>query len=196
LQRYWGLGWILGVCLLVSCQDGTSVPPQSAANHEYFDLAGFIQEQARLLNTQKPAAIKSVQESGEMAETKVIRNLNWTKELESFAEVDLNKPAFHNAYTVSRETQPGGLVTETYRRKPETESAIQLMAVTKSQQNRVMAIRAVQESSNLLISTRKEMQLTCNTKNGVNRVQSFRIKGEQKPLLFDALHYTIVTEVR
>lgn len=172
------------------------MPPRSAAKHEYFDLAGFIQEQAQLLNTQKPAAVKSVQEAGETAETKVVNNLNWTKELESFAEVDLNKPAFRNAYTVSRETQTNGVVTETYRRKPETESAIQLMAVTRSGQNQVMAIQAVQESSNLLISTRKEMQLTCNTKNGVNRVQSFRIKGEQKPLLFDALHYTIVTEIR
>jgi hypothetical protein len=196
LQKHWGLGWILVVYFLGSCQDRTPVPPRSAANSEYFDLTGFIQEQAQLLNTEKAAAVKSVQEAGETAETKVVKNLNWTKELESFAEVDLNKPAFRNAYTVSRETQPSGLVTETYRRKPETESAIQFMAVTKSPQNQVMAIRAMQESSNLLISTRKEMELTCHTKNGVNRVQSFRIKGEQKPLLFDALHYTIFTQIR
>ena len=194
MQKYSVLGWVLSLCLLGSCQDTTAVPP-APTKTEYFDIAGFIQGQVRLLNTEKPAAIKSVQESGETTETKTVNNLNWAKELESFAEIDLNKPAFRNAYTVSRQVQHGA-VTETYLRKPNTESDILLVAVTTNKQNQVLSIRATRESDNMLIFTHKEMQLTCNTKNGINRVQSFRIKGQQKPLIFDTLHYIISTEIR
>jgi len=194
LQKYSVLSWVLGLFLLVSCQDTTPGPPFSTQT-EYFNIAGFIQEQVRLLNAQKPVAVKSVQESGETTETKTVKNLNWAKELESFAEIDLNKPAFRNAYTVTRQAQNGTL-TETYRRKPDTESEIQLVVVTIKDHNQVASIQATRESDNMLISSRKEMRLTCNTKNGVNRVQSFRIEGEQKPLIFSALHYIISTEIR
>jgi len=194
LQKYSVLSWVLGLFLLVSCQDTTPGPPFSTQT-EYFNIAGFIQEQVRLLNAQKPVAVKSVQESGETTETKTVKNLNWAKELESFAEIDLNKPAFRNAYTVTRQAQNGTL-TETYRRKPDTESEIQLVVVTIKDHNQVASIQAMRESDNMLISSRKEMRLTCNTKNGVNRVQSFRIEGEQKPLIFSALHYIISTEIR
>ena len=194
MQKYSVLSWVLGLFLLVSCQDTTPGPPFSTQT-EYFNIAGFIQEQVRLLNAQKPVAVKSVQESGETTETKTVKNLNWAKELESFAEIDLNKPAFRNAYTVTRQAQNGTL-TETYRRKPDTESEIQLVVVTIKDHNQVASIQAMRESDNMLISSRKEMRLTCNTKNGVNRVQSFRIEGEQKPLIFSALHYIISTEIR
>jgi len=194
LQKYSVLSWVLGLFLLVSCQDTTPGPPFSTKT-EYFNIAGFIQEQVSLLNAEKPVAVKSVQESGETTETKTVRNLNWAKELESFAEIDLNKPAFRNAYTVTRQVQNGTL-TETYRRKPDTESEIQLVVVTLKDHNQVASIEATRGSDNMLISSRKEMRLTCNTKNGVNRVQSFRIEGEQKPLIFAALHYIISTEIR
>ena len=195
MQKYWVLGWVLSLFLLVSCQDTTPVPATPTST-QYFDIAGFIQEQVRLLNAERPVAVKSVQEAGETTETKTLKNLNWAKELESFAEIDLNKPAFRNAYTVSRQAQPDGTVTETYRRKPDTEADIQLVLVTTNRQNQVMSIQATRESNNMLISSRKEMQLTCHTKNGVNRVQSFRIAGQQKPLIFAALHYIISTEIR
>jgi len=194
LQKYFVLSWVLSLFLLGSCQDTSPVLP-TATKTEYFDIAGFIQEQVRLLNTEKPAAIKSVQESGETTETKTVKNLNWTKELESFAEIDLNKPAFRDAYTVSRQAQPDGTITETYRRKPDTESDIQLVTVTTNGQKQVASIQAIRESDNMLLASRKEMQLTCNTKNNVNRVQSFRIEGEQKPLIFENLHYIIATEI-
>lgn len=159
-------------------------------------MPGFIREQVTLLQNRQPTAVKTVQEAGKKTETKTLRNPNWHKELETFAELDINKPAFRNAYKITRQTDSAGAVTEIYQKKPGTDGDIQLLTVTKNASQQVQAIRAVRQSRNMLLANSTEMQLLCDTKTGTSYVRSFRISGQQDPIVFNTLRYVIVTQVR
>jgi hypothetical protein len=195
LQRYFVLTLLCGLLFIGACQEPEK-KITAPVNNIYFDVPGFIREQVTLLQARKPTAVKTVQEAGKQIETKTLQNPNWTKELEVFAELDINKPAFRNAYNITRQTSSTGSVTEIYQKKPDTDGDIQLLTVTKNADQQVEAIRAVRESSNVLLSNSTEMQLLCDTKTGTSFVRSFRISGRQKPIIFDTLRYVIITQIR
>lgn len=195
MQKYLFVYWFSGFLLLGACQEAQNNQVK-AASSRYFDVPAFIRRQVALLNSQKPVAVKSVMESNQIAESKTINNPNWSKELESFAELDLNRPAYRNAYNITRQVDSAGRVTEIYRKKPDTEGNIQLLAVTTDQSKKVFAIRAIRKSENLLLSNQTELEFFTDTKSGDNRVRSFKISGQQKPIFFDTLHYVIMTQIR
>ena len=189
------IGLLCGFLFLGACQEPAKNPLRPV-NNQYFDVPGFIREQVTLLNALQPTAVKKVQENGEQTEIKTLTDLNWHKELETFAELDLNKPAFRNAYTITRQTDGAGSVTETYQKNPGTEGNIQSLEIIKNTNQQVKAIRAVRKSSNMLLDSSTEMQLLCDTKTGTNYVRSFRISGQQKPIIFNTLRYVIITQIR
>lgn len=195
MQRYFVLTFLCGLLLLGACQEPEK-KTISPVNNKYFDVPGFIREQVTLLQARKPTAVKTVQEAGKQIETKTLQNPNWNKELEVFAELDLNKPAFRNSYNITRQTNSDGAVTEIYQKKPDTDGDIQSLTVTKSANQQVQAIRAVRQSSNMLLTSSTEMQLLCDTKTGTSYVRSFRISGQQTPIVFNTLRYVIVTQIR
>jgi hypothetical protein len=162
----------------------------------YFDVAGFVQEQAVWLEKEKPVVTKTVTENGANAETKKIANLNWEKELETFRELDINKPAFRNSYTSTRQQNPAtGITTLTYRKKPGFEGNVQYLVIDTDARGQVVSIRGLQEAQNLLLLSRRQLELRCHTKNGKSRVISYTIKGLQNPVIFETLHYAVFTRL-
>ncbi|GEO05682.1 hypothetical protein AAE02nite_33460 [Adhaeribacter aerolatus] len=163
---------------------------------QYFDVVGFVQKQAALLEKEKPGAVKTVSENQEVTETKKITNLDWQEELETFRELDINKPAFRNAYASTRQPDPNtGNITITYRKKPGYDGTVQYLSVTTTSSGQVLEVKGLQESENILLRSRREMKLQCHTENGTVRVTSYTIKGFQKPIIFGALQYTIFTKI-
>jgi hypothetical protein len=161
----------------------------------YFDVPAFIQAQAALLEKENPGASKAVMEGSQVQERKTMQNLNWQKELAAFSELDLNKPAFRNTFRISRQQDAAGLVTETYRKQPGTEGDIVFLSVTTGPNRQVRALQARRINENPLISTVQELALTCGPENGRFRLQTLQISGQQKPIIFDTLHYMIITKI-
>lgn len=62
----------------------------------FFDIAGYFNQQAKLL-VNKPV-VKTVSKNG-AAETKTILVKNWDQELQLFSECDINKAAWKDSYT-------------------------------------------------------------------------------------------------
>jgi hypothetical protein len=186
---------LLSLLLLAgACQEPAAkkpVPDQAL----YFDVPGFIQSQAAILEKEDPRALKSVVESGQVRERKTLQHLKWQKELAAFSDLNLNKPAFRNSFFITRQPDSAGLVTETYRKKPGEEGDIEFLAVTTGPNNQVHALRATVKNENPLISTSQSLALNCVNKNGRFRIQTFQIGGQQKPLIFDPLQYLIITEI-
>jgi hypothetical protein len=187
------IGALSLLLLTGACQE--PAPKPAPARALYFDVPGFIQSQTTLLEQENPGALKSVVENQQSRESKTLHNLQWQKELAVFADLDLNKPAFRNAFAITRQTDAAGLVTETYRKKPGTEGDITFLSVTRGPGQQVQALRATRKNENPLISTQQEVALTCAPKNGRLRIQTFRIAGRQKPIIFDSLYYLIITEI-
>jgi hypothetical protein len=186
---------ILSLLLLAgACQEPVAQRP-APARALYFDVPGFIQRQATLLEKENPGALKSVVENQQTRESKTLHNLKWQKELAVFSGLDLNKPAFRNTFTVSRQSDAAGLETETYRKKPGTEGDIAFLSVTTGPDQQVRALRAIRKNENPLITSNQQLELTCAHKNGRFRIQTFKIAGQQKPIIFDSLQYLIITEI-
>jgi hypothetical protein len=187
---------ILSLLLMTgACQEPVTKKP-APAKALYFDVPGFIQTQVKLLEKENPVARKSVVENQQALEAKTLHNLRWQKELAAFAELDLNKPAFRNAFTITRHPDTAGGITETYRKKPGAEGNIELFAVTMGPDHQVRALQATRKNENPLISTSQHLELTCGNKTGHSRIQAFKISGRQKPLIFDSLQYLIITEIQ
>src|SRR6185503_3314281 len=64
---------------------------------QYFDLSGFIDEQAKNLSAQKWQVEKNVFLNGK-DEKKIIAISNWENELNAFKEADINKKSFLGKY--------------------------------------------------------------------------------------------------
>jgi hypothetical protein len=178
-----------------ACQEPVTEKP-APAQALYFDVPGFIGSQAALLEKENPRVFKSVVENQQVQESKTLHNLRWHKELAAFSGLDLNKPAFRNAFTVTRQPDAGGLVTETYRKKPGAETDITLLSVTTGPDRQVRALRAIRQNENPLITTSQLLELSCVNNDGRFRVQRFKISGRQKPIIFDSLQYSIIAEIR
>ncbi|MDB5263384.1 MAG: hypothetical protein JWQ14_2667 [Adhaeribacter sp.] len=162
----------------------------------YFDVATFIQQQATLLNKEKPVVTKTVSENGAVAETKKVSNSDWRKELETFGELDINKPAFRNSYTSTRQQNPAtGLTTLTYRKKPGYDGTVQYLIIYTDSTGQVVRLRGLQETQNVLLLSRRELELRCHTKKGGSRVISYNIQGLQKPVIFDTLRYAVFAKI-
>ena len=65
----------------------------------FFDLKQYMENQIAVLDSLKPKAKKIVTTDG-TRETKIIDNINWKRELQPFLEVDLNKPACKDSYSI------------------------------------------------------------------------------------------------
>ncbi len=94
-----------------------AVSPTVAAS-AYFNLTGFVQKQVQQLTAAQPAVEKTVLSGPSTPETKVLNNINWNQELETFTQADINKPALRAAYTVTTATTASGQTQTTYRRPP------------------------------------------------------------------------------
>ncbi|MGV3587740.1 MAG: hypothetical protein ACO1OF_12100 [Adhaeribacter sp.] len=182
----------LGAC---GEKKSSEAPVQSTAG-QYFDVVGFVEAQTTLLEKEKPGAVKTVSENQKTTESKKVQNLDWEKDLETFRELDINKPAFRNAYASTQQQDPAtGNTTILYRKKPGYDGTVQYLSVTTNTSGQVLGVRGLQESENILLKSRRELKLQCDTKNGTARVISYTIQGFQKPIIFEALYYTIFTKI-
>jgi hypothetical protein len=190
---------LLGLLVLLAagaCGTDKASAEKVTATGQYYNVIGFVEEQVAWLEKEKPGALKSVSENQAETETKQVQNLDWSAELETFRELDINKPAFRNAYAVTRQQDPAtGRTTITYRKKPDYDGNVQYLIVTLNPAGQVVSLRGLQQSQNVLLRSQRELELRCHTKNGVARVISYSIKGLQKPLIFDALYYRIFTKI-
>ncbi|MCD0489063.1 hypothetical protein LPB86_12555 [Pedobacter sp. MC2016-14] len=67
----------------------------------YFDLQSYFAKEAERLNKEKPTINKEVSINGE-AESKLLKIEDWSKELASFTNADINKTAWMGAFEVKK----------------------------------------------------------------------------------------------
>jgi hypothetical protein len=97
--------------ILIAC---TPEDTKKGARLSFFDLEGYVSQQVQLLQNDQPKAVKSVSLDAQIEE-KVLSTLDYRKELELFAQADINKPAWRDKYTVdSVFNQAGVLESLTY----------------------------------------------------------------------------------
>ena len=86
---------------------------QDMEREPFFDLAGYMQAQIDSLTALQPAVRKTVVLNGK-EETKELTDLRFATDLRMFREADINKPAWLDKYTVTREEAGGGAQVQRY----------------------------------------------------------------------------------
>ncbi|MEZ0483426.1 hypothetical protein [Fibrella aquatica] len=165
---------LLAALSITACSDGTAKRTEKPV---YFDVAGFVKGQIDVLSKQKPTVTKRSQ-MGDKVEKQTTSTINWSRELELFAQADINKPALRNSYTIAR---PDSL-TYQYTLKP-TEKNLTVRSLTvrlDSATRQPHHIDAVLATENLLYTSERRIRLDNGSRaNGSWGIVHYRLQGFQ-----------------
>lgn len=190
--------YLTASCLLAlaGCGQGTAGPDPAApgAAHRagpYFDVRGLLDAQVKVLGARHPGVEKQVSLRGGSLETVRVPTVKWADELQIFYQADINKAALRGAYAVDSASLPGGAVRRTYRLLPGHDNAPVLRLAVTSTPHQPQLITATLRQDNALSFSQKDLQLTLQ--NG--QVHQYSVRGLQKLVLFDTLHYATSARV-
>jgi len=98
--------------VLLTCWSCNNSKTPNYKTVEYFDNAGFFEQESLRLRDLKTQVLKTVQ-SKEKSETIRISNVDWEKELALFKQITLNKSSFSGKYSIDSSIV-GGVKTTHY----------------------------------------------------------------------------------
>ena len=151
---------------------------ETGAQVKFFDIKEYFKNEATRLTSLKKGINKSVAHNG-TTESKKVNIPNWSRELNLFAESDINKPAWNRSYTVDSTA-----TNITYKAKyPELKTRY----ITICKENgKVTAIEIENDNHNILYSTTEKLTYMPGAFYLIEKTQkvkvigenSYRIKGE------------------
>ncbi len=173
------LGLFSILTFLGSCQSD-AVTIQEPAHQRFFDLKGYVQQQATLLQQQQPTIKKTIT-SGSIVETKVLQDMDWTKELDLFTKSDINKPSWVDKYSIDSISKEGGFMLLQYKAKDSDLATRQLDIELKGEV--VQSVLVVNQVTNAIYQS--QQYLTYIPQKG------YTIKKKQAVQLMDKDDYEI-----
>jgi hypothetical protein len=154
-----------------ACQSDTSLTKPI-----FFDLKQYIAQQVRVLTQQKTPVQKWVQVNGTEQQV-LVKDIDWQKELEPFAQTDLNKPAYIQSYYMDTLRSEMGQ-TFIYVLKETEKIPVKTMRVTLDKSQRIQSLTIEVRNENFLYSSEKKLHLKAQPKG----IQSYEIEGRQEML--------------
>jgi hypothetical protein len=151
----------------------------------YFDLKGFVAQQAAQLSEQGAGLSKNIVVNGQ-AEQIELRGVAWEKELRPFTNADINKPVLVGAYTVSSPAE-GKTVYEAISKDREVKRIIVL-----KEKEEVVSIEVDFSEDNVIYNSMRAMKM--ELKEG--KLLNYQVSGFQKLRLDDTLRYELTASVR
>ncbi|QMU30979.1 hypothetical protein [Adhaeribacter radiodurans] len=196
--RYLKYSLLIGAGWLISCNNQSAAPARSTTvAAPYFNLNEFIAGQVKQLETTRAQVEKKVSTQPGSPETTLLPQVNWARELETFSQADINKPALRAAYDISKLTTSDGQSKTTYRKRAGYRDAtVEYLEVSLSPEQRVIQISGKYREDNYLVSSAKDFSLTCAPVNGKNQIATYQISGTQKTIFFDPLRYQVQATIR
>ncbi|UPL48973.1 hypothetical protein [Hymenobacter sublimis] len=189
-SSFWLASMVVFLAACEAGEDATVRPNPANRKPAYFNLLGFLETQATLLNQRQPAVEKQVLLRDGQQETTRVTQLDWAKELQIFQQADINKPALRGLYQVDSAATAEGFTRRSYRRQPGTEHPVEQLTVL-SEGSTVRELTATVAQDNPLVYSAKTMTLRCQ--NG--QVASYQVRGVQKLVLFDSVRYSVQSRV-
>ncbi|WP_233854343.1 hypothetical protein [Dyadobacter sp. CY326] len=184
----------LSCLLLVICLSLSACDKAGTVDNEpkvYYDLKGFIDNQITYLNEIKPKVAKKVTLNGK-EESQQETQIDWKKELELFAQADINKPAYAKSYTV---TKSDSSVFEYKLKAGENLPVRYLMIKVDSATQQPVRVKAIVQSENRIYKSQRNIELACTRKNNLVEVSSYTIQGYQKLVLMDAKTFNVTAKI-
>lgn len=176
------IGIALLLPILVACSPETA---KKAAN--FYDLKSFVESQAKVLNQIKPLTTKVVEAEG-ATENKQTKDIDWVKELDLFAQADINKASYTGSYQVNKEI-PNTLVYQLKEGENLTVKLLKIVLDPKTQQP--IQVEATLQNQNYLFESEKKIDLTCQQSANQWQIKNYQIQGYQRLIFGDKKTFSI-----
>ncbi|WP_163911637.1 hypothetical protein [Pontibacter burrus] len=176
---------VMAVVALVACEQ----PAPHAASASNFNVAAYVQQEAKRLQAAQPAILKTVKTEHAPTETIQLNHVNWGDELAVFEDADITKPTLQEYYSRQEQELPDGSKAVSYQRIPDAKAPVSRLLLQISPSGNLQRLEATMHDENLLFYSERNAILEANPQNG--HLQSYRINGVQKLIFSDSLHYSI-----
>ena len=162
---------------LASCSEPTAERP---VGQKYFDLKAYIQQEAVRLAGKNPIVSKTVTVNG-MVENKKVRIPDWSAELTSFSDADINKAAWQGLFKIVKND-----TLERYQSNDDKVNVKRLDIVRKN--GRVAKLEVSMKTTNYLYTSTDQLtyypdsiyQIEKSQKIKLLQPKSYKVTGEFK----------------
>ena len=177
-------------------------------NNEYFNIAEFIDHQIDLLDSLDIKLSKTVMLNNEK-ETRMLRQIDWNKELGLFKELNVNKLSVRDRYKEEILYDPVpdfiGMVKNYTPLDPELK--IKFLKIVFIDNNEVNSIEGRLFDENVLYKAEMYLKLNCKRFTPLNLsysmgqgvgqiiIDNYEISGYQKIILMDTFYYEIRSKI-
>jgi hypothetical protein len=173
------------VLILLSCDSGKSEETEG----DFYNLKGFVTGQIELLTELRPTVNKKMM-VGDSVETRETVSIDWEKELELFAQADLNRPANRLIYETIQDS-----TSITYTLKKDEDAPVRFLKITlNANSENPVKVEAKLNTKNQLYESEKNLLLNAREVDGQWRIQSYKVSGfqdlvisERKPFQIEAV---------
>jgi hypothetical protein len=181
---------ILIIISFVSGCGGKSV--KNRAGSLYINIGHFVEKQIALLDSLRPPIDKLVR-MGEEEETRQIRHVTWSHELDLLAQVDIDKPGLRGSYTVQQENPH----VRVYQLKPGEKSDVQFLKLEFGKDTtQILGLEAILAQSNQLYASEKKIRARFEAlPEASSRLTSYQIDGFQKLMFNDTVTFAVEAKV-
>ena len=172
---------------------GCNSPVQQNQPPVYYDVLGFVKSQIDDLSARKPVVNKVVGINDKQNQEST-RSINWTRELELFAQADINKPALRNSYQITRPDS----ITYLYTLKNEEErlTVRSLRVQLDSVSGQPSRIEAVLQTNNPLYSSERNLLLESEPAGTTWHIRHYKLSGFQKLPYYDKNEFLVEGKVQ
>jgi hypothetical protein len=180
---------LLFVALLAFTACDRPVPPAADDAAAGYNLTLYLQQQKERLQAKKPMVLKSVNTIGEATETIETDAINWEDELAVFEQLDLRRPALEEYYNKQEFILENGDIAIEYNKLPDSKTLVNYLFITLNPEKQLKHLTATILDKNPLFFSDKKVQL--QTDPGTGNISGYTIKGVQKLIFSDSLHYKV-----
>ncbi len=172
------LRYLLPAALLIGgCSTSGTEPAQGVRPDAFFDLKGFIKEEAQRLSEQQPRVRKRIEVSGKQ-EVQTFDSLDYSKELDIFSRSDINRVAWLDKYQVDSTFERGQLAKITYTTDDE-ELKTHRMEI-EFDQGKASSIYVRNKTESIVANIEQEMQYRTGEGYWLVSSQSTELSGEKE----------------
>jgi hypothetical protein len=180
---------IIGSFFLICCTGNGKDTEIAGVSKEYYDVAGLIKKQIKLLSKLQPKVEKKVITNGN-TESATLDSVDWAKELDIFLQADINKPILKGKYAAVTKNLDNTTFTR-YTPKEESDKGVKELIISYSTSDAPDSIKAVVSLDNYLYAFGKELRIYFKPYKDELVISGYAIKGIQKTVLKDSAEIQI-----
>ena len=176
---------------MLSCEGVTP-----ASSDEYFDVSGLLEDQYELLSTGRAALSKLAIMGDDTAVVQISPDsVRWKDELVIFERIDINKPKWRGQYQViTEEDKFSNLQVRTFITENKQAEVKYLKLYYLGEVANLRRIEAEWQENNPIYKSQRKLTLLFEDISGDIVISGYRIDGEQKMMLQEAVSFKIEVE--